>query len=87
MPLHKPLLLLRAIKGGKNSDTRGQVVEPAEVHRIYPVATAAADARVAELYKLVDDLRTDRDAWREQAQRLALRAPRRRWWWLGASAT
>jgi hypothetical protein len=87
MLLHKPLQLLRAIKGGNRSDTKDQVVEPAEVHRIYPVATAAVDARLADLYKLVDDLRADRDAWREHAQRLALRVPpSRHWWWSRASA-
>ena len=76
MTLHR-LLLLRAIKGGKVPDTNDQIVEPAEVHRIYPAASAAVDARVIELYKLIDDLRADRDAWREQAQHLA----RRPWWW------
>jgi hypothetical protein len=33
----------------------------------------------------IEDLRRDRDSWREQAQRLALPAPtstaRSRWWW------
>jgi len=81
MPLHKPLLLLQAIRGGKSADTPNQVIEPAEVHHLYHGVAAAADARIAELYKVVDDLRADRDAWREQAQRLAMRPlPRRRWW-------
>jgi hypothetical protein len=35
---------------------------------------------VTELYKVIDELRADRDAWREQAQRLARREPQRRWW-------
>jgi hypothetical protein len=75
--------MLRAI-----NDTKDSKVEPAEVHRIYRVAPATTDARVTELYKLVDDLRADRDAWREQAQRVALRVPpRRRWWWSRVSAT
>ncbi len=58
-------------------------VETAEVHRIYPVANTTADPRLLELLKLVEelradreDLRTDRDAWRD----LALQARRRRWW-------
>src|SRR5262245_16638509 len=63
--------------GGKASDT-----EPIVQH-IYP---APADTRFAELYKQIEDLRADRDAWREQAQRLALPAPRRRWWWSRANA-
>jgi hypothetical protein len=77
MTLHRRLLLLRAIKGRNIPDTNDQIVEPAEVHRIYPAASAAVDARAVELYKLIDDLRADRDAWREQAQYLARRA---RWW-------
>lgn len=86
---------LRAIAGGKfpvkDQDDQGPVVtaadkEPvktAEVHRIYPVANTAADPRLVELLKVVEelradreDLRTDRDAWRD----LALQARRRRWW-------
>jgi hypothetical protein len=93
MPLHKPLLqfsrnkirALRAITGEKVSETKEEFVAPAELHRVYPVATIATDAMVAELYKVIDDLRADRDAWREQAQRIALRAPQRRWWWSRAS--
>ncbi len=87
---------LRAIAGGKlavkDKDDQSPVdtavgqqpVETAEVHRIYPVANTAADPRLLELLKLLeelradrDDLRTDRDAWRD----LALQARRRRWWW------
>ena len=85
MPLHNPLLLLRAITGGKASDTTEQAGEPASVHQLYPITTAAADARFAELYKQIDDLRADRDAWREQTQRLALPPPPRRRWWSRAS--
>jgi hypothetical protein len=80
---------LRAITGGKPSAkeptetaTDQEPVETAEVHHIYPVATTATDARITELLKLIeqlradrDDLRTDRDAWRD----IALQA-RRRWW-------
>jgi excisionase family DNA binding protein len=36
----------------------------------------ATDLLVAELRSVIADLRTDRDAWREQAQRLALPAPK-----------
>jgi hypothetical protein len=76
----------------KDEDDQGPVetaadkepVKTAEVHRIYPVASTAADPRLLELLKLVEDLRadredmrTDRDAWRD----LALQARRRRWWW------
>jgi hypothetical protein len=43
-----------------------------------------ADALVAELRKVIDDLRTDRDHWRDAcraAQQLALPPPRRRRLW------
>lgn len=73
-------------------------VEAVELHRVFPAASAAADpepmprhappdpatdALVAELRTVIADLRQDRDQWREQAQRLALPAPRgasRPWW-------
>jgi len=37
---------------------------------------AQTDALVAELRAVIADLRRDRDEWREQAQRLALPAPK-----------
>jgi hypothetical protein len=43
-------------------------------------ADAATNALVSELRAVIDDLRRDRDAWRDQAQRLALPAPVRPWW-------
>jgi hypothetical protein len=86
---------LRAITGGKLSAkgpaektlemaTDQETVKTAEVHRIYPVANTAADPRLVELLKVVEELRTDRedlridrDAWRG----LALQTRRRRLWW------
>ena len=69
---------LRAITSGKKEPADGQEpVETAEVHPIYPVANTAADPRLVELLKLVEELRTDRDAWRG----IALRERGRRWWW------
>jgi hypothetical protein len=86
---------LRAITGGKPAAKEPVQTVPdqepaevgqqmAEVHHIYPVAHTAADPRLIELLKLVEelradreDLRTDRDAWRD----LALQARRRRWRW------
>jgi hypothetical protein len=68
---------LRAITGGKVSDKKDD--EPSEkVDRVYPIATTVADGIVTQLYKVIDELRADRDAWREQAQRLA---PQRWWSW------
>jgi hypothetical protein len=73
---------LRAITGGKLSakepaEVSQEPVETAEVHHIYPVANTTADPRLVELLKLVEELRTDRDAWRG----IALRERGRRWWW------
>jgi hypothetical protein len=46
---------------------------------------AVAEREIALLRETIEDLRCDRDSWREQAQRLALPAPaparRSRWWW------
>src|SRR6476661_692272 len=57
----------RAIAGGKLSAkgpaetaTDQEPVKTAEVHRIYPVAPAA-DPRLVELLKLVEELRADRE--------------------------
>src|SRR5262249_19874767 len=76
------------------------ILEIAELERLHPLrpaddttatprdapADAAADALVAELRGVIADLRADRDQWREQAQRLALPAPRRPWWrWMRAT--
>jgi hypothetical protein len=70
---------LRAITGGKlpAKEPGQEPVETAEVRRIYPVANTTADPRLIELLKLVEELRTDRDAWRG----IALRERGRRWWW------
>jgi hypothetical protein len=71
---------LRAITGGKLSakEPVGQKpVETAEVHPIHPVANTTADPGLTELLKFVEELRTDRDAWRG----IALRERSRRWWW------
>lgn len=82
----------RAVKSGRISGTRNDfgvwLVEPAELHRIFPAVTkaeadtaatprqaAATDELVAELRAVIADLRRDRDEWRDQAQRLALPKP------------
>lgn len=76
-------------------DAEGRtVLDPAELIRVFgePVTrqerngervTARDDAdldRVRELQARIEELREERDAWREQAQRLALAAPTRPWW-------
>ncbi len=66
-------------------------IDPAELFRVYPPASPGApdtapmtrhapshdatDALVAQLRQTIEDLRGDRDAWRDQAQRLALPRP------------
>jgi hypothetical protein len=47
-----------------------------EVRPLGDLLHAAIDALVAELRAVIADLRQDRDHWREQAQRLALPAPK-----------
>jgi hypothetical protein len=80
--------ILRAVKSGKVSGTRNDdgswSVEASELFRVFepkadtsaaPQAAqpdAAIDALVGELRAVIADLRRDRDAWREQAERLAL---------------
>jgi hypothetical protein len=80
--------ILRAVKSGKVSGTRNDdgswSVEASELFRVFePKADTSAapqgaqrdtatDALVAELRAVIADLRRDRDAWREQAERLSL---------------
>jgi hypothetical protein len=74
--------------GGNNSDG-------AEVARVYPFPVptvtelrtrlALAEERLTELKAMLEDMRRDRDAWREQAQMRLLPAPAApmSWWrWL-----
>src|SRR5262245_46823128 len=80
--------VLRAIKAGKISAGKAEQgewrIEAVELHRVYPpVQTHEAhsekahqDALIAELRTALADMRRDRDEWREQAQRLALLAPK-----------
>lgn len=99
--------ILRAIKNGRISGVRDEQgawsVEPVELHRIFPPASAEpkavpqdaqADALVAELRAQLAEMKSQRDAWQEQAQRLALVAPKPpepdkprpwSWRWLRAS--
>jgi hypothetical protein len=52
-----------------------------------------AELEATLLRGTIEDLRRDRDAWREQAQRLALpgpapsASPSRRWWWRSRPST
>jgi hypothetical protein len=78
--------VLRAIKAGRVSaqrdETGGWIIDPAELHRVFPplpsAATAPApelqrdattDALVAELRAVITDLRQDRDHWRGESDR------------------
>lgn len=88
----------------------GYEIDPAELFRVFPKKpqepvtdeqratpqeTATADRREIEMLReQLEDVKADRDAWREQAQRLALpapndvgdrqhdKAPKRRWFGL-----
>jgi hypothetical protein len=107
--------ILRAIKSGKISGTKDEhgtwLVEPAELHRVYPPAElrtdagtdatqryapppAAIEGQIAALRDTADllraqleDVRKDRDHWRDQAQAVTRQladartpASRRSWW-------
>jgi hypothetical protein len=95
---HGKTIFARAISGrlfaGYKED--GANVDSAESARVYPfpapVETAAvrsrlalAEERLTELKEMLEDMRRDRDAWREQAQTRLLpapAAPMSRWRWL-----
>jgi hypothetical protein len=83
----------RAIKGGRLSaqrdETGGWMIDPAELHRVFPPLPAQATASkaeeqrdamasqlVAELRGVIADLRQDRDRWREAFERQQLLLPR-----------
>ena len=81
--------------GGKEDGV--SKIEGAESARVYPFPApvetpaelrtrlALADERLTELKAMLEDMRRDRDAWREQAQTRLLPAPAatRSWWrWL-----
>lgn len=94
--------------GFVSKSTAGYQIDPAELFRVFPVKTDAseqsqtpaetprsdADARENRMLReQLEDMRADRDAWREQAQRLALPSPepngqegkRRRLWPWGSA--
>jgi hypothetical protein len=89
--------VLRAIKAGRISATKDEVtgawlIEPAELHRLYPPVAvpdanavavpkdapsdATTDALVAELRAQLAEMRQQRDAWQGIAERLALGTPK-----------
>ena len=83
--------ILRAVQKSKISagkDVHGNwSIDPAELHRVYPAVTGGNgatageatprndDANVRVLEERIEELRQDRDAWRDQAQRLLLERP------------
>ena len=90
-------ILGRAISGRlfpASKEDGGSNINGAESARVYPfpalVETVAelrtrltlAEERLAELKAMLEDMRRDRDAWREQAQTRLLPAPTARmsWW-------
>jgi len=90
-------ILARAISGrlfAASKEDGGSNIDCAESARDYPfpapVETVAelrtrltmAEERLSELKAMLEDMRSDRDAWREQAQTRLLPAPAGRmpWW-------
>jgi hypothetical protein len=67
-----------------HSDTQHPAQHPDTVALVEAKSRAElAESRLADLKAALDELRSDRDAWREQAQRLAIadqRVARRSWW-------
>src|SRR5215470_17898475 len=89
------MILARAISGrffvgSKEED--GNNSDGAESARVYPFPApvesvaelrtrlALAEERLTELKTMLEDMRRDRDAWREQAQTRLLPAPAVSWW-------
>jgi hypothetical protein len=97
---HGKTLLARAISGRlftRNKEGGNSNGDGAEVARVYPFPApvetvpelrsrlALAEERLTELKAMLEDMRHDRDAWREQAQTRLLPAPAETmsWWrWL-----
>jgi hypothetical protein len=69
---------------GSRSDTQYPAQHPDTVALVEAKGRAElAESRLAYLKAALDELRSDRDAWREQAQRLAIadqRVASRSWW-------
>src|SRR5262249_56699058 len=94
------VIIARAISGRLFAGTKGEDGnngDGAEVARVYPFSApsetmaelvtrvALAEERLTELKAMLEDMRRDRDAWREQAQTRLLPAPAApmSWWrWL-----
>jgi hypothetical protein len=90
-------MLARAISGrffaGNKEQDAGGNAEAVESGRVYPFPApvesvadlrtrlALAEERLTELKTLLEDMRRDRDAWREQAQTRLLPAPATISWW------
>lgn len=81
--------ILRAIKSGKVSGTRGDAatwfVEPVELHRVFPPAQAEpkavpqdaqTDALVSLLRAQLEDMKAQRDRWQAQADSWQAQAER-----------
>jgi hypothetical protein len=97
---HGKTILARVISGGIFAGSKEDSVskiEGAESARVYPFPApvetpaelrtrlALADERLTELKAMLEDMRRDRDAWREQAQTRLLpppAAPTSLWRWL-----
>jgi len=86
------MILARAFVGSKEEDSNNS--DGAEVARVYPfpapsetmaelrTRVALAEERLTELKAMLEDIRRDRDTWREQAKTRLLPAPTTTvsWW-------
>ena len=87
---HGKMILARAISGrlfAGSKEDGGNNSDGAAVARVYPFPVpskttaelrtrlAVAEERLSELKAMLEDMRRDRDAWREQAQTRLLPAP------------
>ncbi len=78
----------RVTRATETSETVGTAAETLSIalleadkaREIAEAKLALAEERLFDLKAMLEELRGDRDQWREQAQRLALPSPGRRWW-------
>jgi hypothetical protein len=75
--VYPPVEARNAAGTGARNDTQYLATAAiAEAHQ----RASLAEQRLSELKAMLSDMQADRDAWREQAQRLLL-TDRRPWWW------
>jgi excisionase family DNA binding protein len=80
LPCHAPPdAVTNALMPGLPSSDRIDL-DDAELRRRASLAEQRLYDRITDLQDAIVDMRRDRDAWREQAERMNSPAPRRSWW-------